>query len=396
MKANSHKLAATISLAIAVFGSSANAGEVKSGNNTGYIPSSQENQTEPDYVNAQALPLPKAAEAPDISVDEALLNSLKGAPAASGDIPVGQPGFAGNGRTAPQYLGRPAKPISDEPIAAPEEFGTSKHPFSTARADLATGSTNTLYPYRASGKLFFNIPGKSGTFVCSASMIKKGVVVTAAHCVHEFGKGAAGWHTNVRFVPGYRNGAAPYGTWTPFTMWIKTSYLNGTDPCAQSGVICQNDVALIELNAQNNAFVGAQTGWYGWGADGWGFNGATTSLTHITQIGYPVCLDNGERMERNDSYGFKSVSQSNNTVIGSLMCGGSSGGPWLNNFGVRPTLTGTSNGTYPNENIVVGVTSWGYIDGAIKQQGASPFITNNIVSLLNSACGNPVTDPRCQ
>ena len=222
MKAsNIHKLVIPIGVGFAIFGLSVDAAEVRSGNNSGHLPKVEENQSEPDYINAQALPLPQATVPPDISLDEAVLNSLAGAQATSGATPVGQPGFAGSGRTSPQFLGRPANNPSDDLGVAPAEFGTSKHPFSTARADLGTGSTNTLWPYRASGKLFFNIPGKTGTYVCSASMIKRGVVVTAAHCVHEFGKGSAGWHTNVRFVPGYRSGAAPYGTWTPFTMWIQ-------------------------------------------------------------------------------------------------------------------------------------------------------------------------------
>jgi hypothetical protein len=94
-------------------------------------------------------------------------------------------------------------------------------------------------------------------------------------------------------------------------------------------------------------------------------------------------------MERNDSQGFVNGGLSSNTIIGSLMCGGSSGGPWLNNFGVRPTLTGTRNGTAFNPNIVVGVTSWGYeTNKSVKQQGASPFRSNNIVSLVTSACNS--------
>ena len=98
-------------------------------------------------------------------------------------------------------------------------------------------------------------------------------------------------------------------------------------------------------------------------------------------------------MERNDSHGFKSASNANNTIIGSLMCGGSSGGPWLVNFGIRPALTGTTNGTAPNPNIVVGVTSWGYVSNAVKQQGASPFLSTNIVPLVNAACVS--SNPAC-
>lgn len=58
------------------------------------------------------------------------------------------------------------------------------------------------------------------------------------------------------------------------------------------------------------------------------------------------------------------------SAIGSLMCGGSSGGPWLVNFGIRPARTATTAGSASNPNIVVGTTSWGYVSTAPKQQGA--------------------------
>ncbi len=165
-----------------------------------------------------------------------------------------------------------------------------------------------------------------------------------------------------------------------------TSYYAGTDSCAVSGIVCVNDVAVLLLNTSAaGAYPGTSTGWFGYGWNGFGFT--TGNLTHVTQLGYPVCLDNGALMERNDSHGFVSAANSSNTVIGSLMCGGSSGGPWIVNEGIRPTLTGTGNGTAPNANIVVGVTSWGYTNNAVKQQGASPFRSTNIVPLVNYACG---------
>ena len=74
----------------------------------------------------------------------------------------------------------------------PQEWGTTNLPFSTARADGFTGTTNKTYPFRAAGKLFFTENG--GSFVCSASLIGKGLVVTAAHCVADFGKNT--FHTN--------------------------------------------------------------------------------------------------------------------------------------------------------------------------------------------------------
>ena len=337
----------------------------------------QGNESELDLVNARPM-LPLAPGGPTDMVP-----SLQD---------LGTPGFSvggiGNGRTNPITL--PLPTISDqdsdmEGPLGPDEYGTGHQPFSTARADLLTLATNTQYPYRPSGKLFFQ-DANNNTFVCSASMIKRGLVVTAAHCVANFGHSQ--FYHNWHFYPGWRNGATPYGNQTVFQAWVKTSYFNGTDSCAVSGVVCTNDVAILILNTQDGAYVGTQTGWYGYGWNGYGYINGTT---HVTQIGYPVCLDNGNRMERNDSQGFVSGSNSSNTIIGSLMCGGSSGGPWLENFGIRPALTGTGNGTAPLSNIVVGVTSWGYINNAVKQQGASPFTSNNIVSLVNSACNSRPT-----
>jgi V8-like Glu-specific endopeptidase len=332
-----------------------------------------------DFVHAQAMKLPSIARRSDAEVQRDLIDTF------TSQVWLGEPGYAageiGNGVMNLIRLGVPRASGAHVDEIAPQEIGVNNHPFSTARADLDPVSTNTSYPYRASGKLFFN--HGTDTFVCSASLIKRGVVVTAAHCVADYGKSQ--YYSNWQFVPGYRNGSAPYGVWTVQTAYVLTAYYNGTDPCAQDGVVCQDDVAILLLNASAaGAYPGTATGWYSYGWNGYGFTGS--GLTQITQIGYPLCLDNGAYMERNDSHGYTSASNANNTLIGSLMCGGSSGGPWLVNFGIRPSLTGTTAGTAPDANIVVGVTSWGSTNPSPKEQGASPFLSSNIVPLVNIAC----------
>ena len=68
------------------------------------------------------------------------------------------------------------------------------------------------------------------------------------------------------------------------------------------------------------------------------------------------------------------------------MNGGSSGGPWVANFGLPAALTGETNGSFPQSNVVIGVTSWGYTSNAPKEQGAAPFTSGNIQVLITAAC----------
>ena len=326
-----------------------------------------------NYANAQPMPLPQSSKAPASLLDVLLARQRTdlGKPGVS-------PGRNGNGQLQQIQLA-PAKMLGDSGIGS-QEYGTSNHVFTTSRANLQGNQSSKFYPYRAAGKLFFNIG--SSTYVCSASLVKRGVVVTAAHCLANFG--ARQFYTNWRFVPAYNNGAAPFGTWTAANAYVLTSYFAGTDSCAVSGVVCQNDVGVIVLAPQGGRYAGASTGYLGYGWNGFGFNPSNLAL--ITQLGYPVALDAGKLMERTDSQGFVSAGNSNNTIIGSLQTGGSSGGPWAVNLGLAPTLNGTSFGSESTHNIVVGVTSWGYVSTAIKQQGASPFTSSNIVPLVNTAC----------
>ena len=340
-----------------------------------------------DYKNAIPLPLPSVRTPVGSPVDSA------------SDVYLGEPGRSqgsqGDGKMKPEVLIPRSELKSlngagllgegvDEGGVEPQEYGTSNHPYTTSRVDIPSNQVSKYYPFRPAGKVFFKKPGDSRTWICSASLIKRGVVVTAAHCVSNYGKKQ--YYTNIEFIPAYYNGIAPYGRWTARNIRIMSSYYNGTDVCATAGVVCRNDVAVLTVNPKTNpTYPGTSTGWYGYGWNGWGFVGGKTQ---ITQLGYPGSHDSGQMMQRTESQGFVSAASASNTVIGSRQTGGSSGGPWLVNLGSPASLTPgeASYGTYPNYNIVVGATSWGYISLSPKQQGASPFLSTNIVPLVSSAC----------
>lgn len=335
-----------------------------------------------DYVNAKPMPLPKP-NAPVPSLVDTILQS--GSSSAFEGTSGHEAGSRGTGQmSAPLKLPASAPVSSSDADITPMEYGTNNHPYTTNRTDAYGDVTTKYYPFRAAGKLYF----KKGTssYVCSASLIKRGVLVTAAHCVAGFGTNT--WYTNFVFYPGLDNNTAYYGSATGRRTYALTSYLNGTDSCYQKGVICKDDVAVIVLNPRSDgSYIGASTGWLGYGYGGYGFTSGNLAL--ITQLGYPVALDSGKWQERTDSQGYVNSTYSSNTVIGSLQTGGSSGGPWIVNLGWQPALASSVTlGYEAGRNTVVGTTSWGYVSTTPgpKQMGASPFLSTNIVPLLNAAC----------
>lgn len=356
-------------------------------------------QARVDYRNAQPLPLPSIpGNAPLIPTFSS--GRAEGTP---GDVAGGN----GSGKEGHQKIlidpdeRENTPPPKQTPSSATsripktsddivsQAFGTSKHPFTTTRVDYG-GKLSKKQPYRRSGKLFFDIG--SSTFICSASLVKPGIVVTAAHCVADFGNSS--FYSNWEYVPGYKDGVGPWGTWTTTDAYVVTSYLDGTDPCAFSGIVCENDVAVLVLDSQlddtgSPYYVGESTGWYGYSWNGYGFNGvglADGNKALFTQLGYPANHDSAEKMQRTDSQAFTDSSQSFNSIWGSRQGGGSSGGPELVNFGKKAVLSGTTFGAESKANRVVGVTSWGFVNPDIKQQGASPFTSGNIEALVNDAC----------
>ena len=267
-------------------------------------------------------------------------------------------------------------------------FGTGNHPFTTKGAySQFTQYPVPLTPWRQAGKLLFTRNGLN--FICSASLIRRGIAVTAAHCVNTFGTPT--FNSATSFQPARHDGLTPYGTIAAITVAVPSAYVNGTDDCTVAGVVCANDVALVILSSNP----GTAIGWYGTGSNGFGYTNTPflgQTAAQITQLGYPGAFDSGNRMIRTDSLGV--FADPNNVQIGSDQTGGSSGGPWLVNFGVAPSSTSTVP-SENNSNLVVATTSWGFTDPNIKIQGASRFGNNtrfpapgdtNITALINAAC----------
>ncbi len=313
---------------------------------------------------------------------------------------------------------------SADPVFGSDAYGTHSDmwPYSHQRVAVYGNPGPSVFsfqipvtsrPYRFTGKLWAR--WGSSWFVCTASLIKKGVLITAAHCIHNYGLQGPGFADEVRWYPAnYNSGGGAWGFYTAQFMYVPTTYFNGNDTCTVAGVVCNNDVATVVLAIRNGLYAGAAMGgWYGYGWNGYSYPTSpafgNNTVASITQLGYPVAWDGGWQMQRNNSLG-KRVDATGtngqpmiNTQLGSPLSGGSSGGPWLVNFGTYPVLTNASDASYGIQrvrNVVVGTTSWGYTNKDLNIQGASWFGQNvefpnadyggrgagNIGALVDAAC----------
>lgn len=287
--------------------------------------------------------------------------------------------------------------------SAQEALGTGGIPFSTKRvAADNTAIPTDYYPWRATGKSLM-LMSDGGVTVCTASVIGPSLVVTAAHCIHDFGQQAAGFIQDYRFAPAFHEGHAPYGRWSAREWFLAKAYYDGSDPCEVRGVVCENDLAVIVMEPLDGQLIGDVVGQYrvltySHGVEDQDFSLASLAdqeLVQITQLGYPALFYDGDKMIRTDSLGFRDVP--NNVALGSNQTGGSSGGPWLMNFGMETSFSGDAQPDDDLSNVVVATTSWGYrgASAGTKIQGASRFAKNsvftrksNIATLIDAACAD--------
>lgn len=253
----------------------------------------------------------------------------------------------------------------------PEAVGTGGIHFTSTRT--YPRQQDRVYPSSAVGKLFFK-DGAGNSYICSGSVLRPGVVLTAGHCVHSGRPG--GFYNSFTFVPGYsRVGSTevrPFGTWSNWANVRTTSaWANGGGSVPNVG-----DWALIVFNRDGaGKRVGDYTGFLG-------YQYPAMIGRHMTVLGYPANLDGGTQMHRVDSQ--VNNGGTNNGIWGSDMTGGSSGGPVILNF--RQDYAGLSGSTQDNGgNRATSVVSWGYISAGPQVQGGSQF-NNDFGALLNAAC----------
>lgn len=252
-------------------------------------------------------------------------------------------------------------------------------PFNTSR--IFPYATVKQYPLSAVGRLYFTDQRTRRNYICSASVIAPRIVLTAGHCVVKPSAGPTGryFYTKFNFVPALSGIHAPFGTWTATralvsTIWSKS---DGSVPNAQ-------DVGLLIMADQTidgrNARIGDVTGTLGTVTD-------ALLPNQLTILGYPGSFDRGQRMAVTQA-GLGEAVDPNTAIYGSTFTGGSSGGPWLQNFGI---LADGQDPPIGATNAVVAVTSYGPAKGRPNYLGASNLMgrgqPGGFGDLFDAACG---------
>ncbi|MEG8275207.1 trypsin-like serine peptidase [Streptomyces sp. AHA2] len=168
---------------------------------------------------------------------------------------------------------------------------------------------------RTAGRVFFTYQGRtascSGNAVTSAN---KSTVLTAGHCV----KMQGAWHTNWVFVPGYRDGQRPHGTWTAARLLSTPQWTASEDINYDIGAAV---VSPLDGTRLTDAV----------GGQGVAFNTGYSKAMYA--FGFPAAAPyDGEKFIYCSGTTFRDFLLSGDHGLTCNMTGGSSGGPWFTQF----------------------------------------------------------------
>lgn len=256
-------------------------------------------------------------------------------------IPIPDPPAPDPARTAPPGArGGPTGPSGSTPPAS--AIASAANSLAGGDQQLAAAINESA----AAGKVFFRKPS-GGDFSCSANALNspsKQLVITAGHCVHE-GRGG-NFMQNWVFVPRYRNGVRPFGTFSAKQFITFTSWINNSDLSRDVGM-----VTTFPLNG--NKLVNVV------GGNGLAWN--QSRAVDVTILAYPSNFGGGQ--SQFVCQGRTSDGGGGTIKIGCNFGPGSSGSAWLLNFNNSNGL-GLANGAMSTID-TAGVNRSSYFDTAV-------------------------------
>ncbi|MFJ3632378.1 trypsin-like serine peptidase [Streptomyces sp. NPDC090112] len=261
---------------------------------------------------------------------------------------------------------RSATPL--DVTAAP---GASRTPVATTAVPTAVAPTAVASPtafpqaggawtgggavVKTSGRVFFTMGGRTAS--CSGNSITSAngsTVMTAGHCV----KYQGAWHTNWVFVPAYSNGSAPYGQWSATKTFATDQWAASED--------MNHDVGLAVVAPLNGQTLSQAVG-----AQGVLFNGGYNKKMY--SFGFPAAAPyDGSKLVYCSGNSGKDFLLTKDHGLGCNMTGGSSGGPWFQDFNEATGL-----------GMQVSVNSFGYVFFPNRMFG--PYLGNEAKAAYDKA-----------
>jgi V8-like Glu-specific endopeptidase len=248
--------------------------------------------------------------------------------------------------------------IEDAVHAAPKPDGPAGTVAPAAPSIAIDRAGIQLNESLAVGKVYFSTPW--GGSSCSASTVASGkrrLVMTAGHCVNS-GRGGV-WYSNWVFVPQYRSGSQPWGSFVAYQLTSRTAWVNSGSYSEDMGIAIMHNGGWWGLKVVDT--VGGHGMRWNWGYG-----------PFMTALGYPSNLGGGEIQW----YCQSGTWWAHDEVIRMWcpMTYGSSGGPWLQEYNDQ--------------------TGYGYINSVVSHgdnpgngQFDGPYFDNDIKSLYDFAEG---------
>jgi V8-like Glu-specific endopeptidase len=256
-----------------------------------------------------------------------VVSACSAAPSGPPDVDPGRSGSSGAAGFWSSSRLAHAQPLGAGQLAAPVPGETpAAHAAHPAESALRVGA---LFEHDETGEHF-----------CTASVVAspgEDLLITAAHCIND-GDGS-GYKQDIVFIPGYRDGAMPYGIWTPQRLIVAPQWASSADP--------DFDVGFIVLQPR-----GGQNIQQVLGANQFGHDTGYQNLVRVT--GYPSSADAPITCSNWTSK--QSSTQLEFDCDGYTV--GTSGSPWVTGFDPQ-TRTGT----------IVGVI------GGFQQGGDTPSVS---------------------
>ncbi|MBS1879298.1 MAG: trypsin-like serine protease [Actinobacteria bacterium] len=265
---------------------------------------------------------------------------------AGGSGPAG-PAAGANATEEPGAGGAAATP-SYVPATAPDEAAAGLRRgalVTTAAVEGVDTGSSTVYPNSANGVVLgeYVVGATREAYRCSGSVVSSSagnVVLTAGHCVVDPETGATASY--LVFIPGYREGAQPYGQWaaTEYATTERWALSAGTGKADEAG-----DVAMLKLASNGGASAQSTVG-----ALGIAFNQPREAT--YTQYGYPAAkpYDGSRLYSHTTAYAGADPSFMPPPMrLASDFTGGASGGPWTVSSAATPVALSVTDYGYESQ-----------------------------------------------